>query len=314
MYRVKEGIIGCAIGDSLGLSSKGQKREYLLEHPVLKMLPSVRRGIQKGAWSDCTSLMLATTASITKRGMNYDYIAENCTSWFTGNKYCSVSESFGIGNTTLKALVEFTKREKSAYECGLTDINSNGNSSLKMVLPLAYYFTAKKASKEEVYDTIKKVCSITHRHDISVCACYIFVHYIMLILSGNNKFAAYKKLKTIDYSKFDNKTLDYFSRILIGNLNEFDIDEISSTSFVVDTLESVIWCFMQSENYKDCMLACANIGDDTSTIGGLTGAIAGIYYGTNKIPPAWIESLKKIDYLTEISENYEKYLRDLSYK
>lgn len=314
MYRVKEGIIGCAIGDALGLSAKGQKREYLLDHPVLKMLPSIRKNIQKGSWSDCTSLMIATTVAITKRDINYDYIAENCVSWFTSNKYCSVGEAFGIGSTTLNALLEFTKREKVAYECGLSDFNNNGNSALKMVIPLAYYFTAKKASKDEVYDTIRKVCSITHKHDISICACYIYVHYLMLILNGNNKFAAYKKLKTMDYSYFSNSTLEYFSRILIGNLFELDIDEINSSSFVVDTLESVIWCFMQSENYKDCILACANIGDDTSAIGGLTGTIAGIYYGTNKIPSSWVELLKKVDYLTEISESYEKYLRDLSYK
>ena len=99
-----------------------------------------------------------------------------------------------------------------------------------------------------------------------------------------------------------------------GNITEFDIDEINSTSFVVDTLESVLWCFMQSENYKDCTVAGANIGDDTSTIAGLTGAIAGIYYGTNKIPASWVNNLRKFDYLTTISEDYEKYLRNLIYK
>lgn len=314
MYRVKEGIIGSAIGDALGTTTKGQAREYLLEHPVLKMTPCIKKGIPKGAWGDSTSLMVATTYAITKRGLDYDYIAENCVSWFTSNRFCSVGESFGIGQTTLKSLIRFTQRQKSATECGEGLIKDNGNSALKMVLPLAYYFIANKETKENVYTAIKNVCSITHRHEISICACYIYVHYAMFLLNGNNKFAAIKKLKTLDYSMFSNNTLEYFSRILVGNLSELDIDEINSTSFVVDTLESILWCFIKSDNYKDCIIATTNIGDDTSSIGGLTGALAGIYYGTNKIPKDWYDNVRRKDYLTTISEEFETYLRVSSYK
>lgn len=314
MYRVKEGIIGSAIGDALGTITKGQARDYLLNHPVLRMAPCIKKGLPKGSWGDSTSLMIATTYAITKRGLDYDYIAENCVSWFTSNRFCSVGESFGIGNTTLKSLIRFTQRQKSACECGEGLFKDNGNSSLKMVLPLAYYFTANKETKETVYMAIKNVCSITHRHEISICASYIYVHYVMFLLNGNNKFAAIKKLKNIDYSMFSNETLEYFSRILVGNLSELDIDEINSTSFVVDTLESVLWCFIKSDNYKDCIIATTNIGDDTSSISALTGALAGIYYGTNKIPKDWYDNVRRKDYLTTISEEFETYLRVSSYK
>lgn len=313
MYRVKEGILGGAIADALGIVTKGQDREYLLNNPVLKMLPTVKKGIPKGAWGDSTSLMLATTYSISRKGLNYDYIAENCVSWFTGNKFCSAGESFGIGNTTLKALIKFTEREKESYECGLDSFDNNGNSALKMMLPLAYYFTANKETKEQVYDAIKKVCSITHKHPISICACYIYVHFVMYILNGNNKHQALKKLKNLDYSMFSNEVLGYFSRILVGNIIELEIEEINSSSFIVDTLESILWCFMQSDNFKDCIIATTNIGNDTSSIGALTGSIAGIYYGTNNIPTNWMESVRRKDYLISLSEEFEKYLRLLSY-
>lgn len=314
MYRVKEGIIGSAIGDALGCSTKGQDREYLLDNPILKMYPNIKKGIPRGSWGESTSLMIATMCAISKRGLDYDFIAENCVSWFTANKYCSVREAFGIGETTLKSLVRFTQRQLPAYECGETDVKSNGNSSLKMMLPLAYYFTAKKSLKDEVYDVVKKVCSITHKNELCVCACYIYVHLIMLILNGNNKYAALKKLKLLDYSMFSNKTLEYFSRILIGNIQELELEEIDSSSFIVSTLESALWCFSKSESFKDCVIAAANLGKDTSTIGSLSGTLAGIYYGTNKIPSSWDESLRKKEYLTEISEEYETYLRNLSYK
>ncbi len=313
MYRVKEGIIGCAIGDALGTITKNQRRDDLLEHPVLKMTPCLKKGLPKGAWGDSTSLLIATTYAITKKGIDYDYIAENCVSWFTSNKFCSVKQSFDIGKTTLKSLVRFTQRQLPAYECGESSIYDNGNSALKMMLPLAYYFTANKVTKENAYEIIKKTCSITHRHEIAICACYIYVNYVMFILNGNNKYAAIKKLKKIDFSMFTNQTLKYFSRILVGNIYELDIDEIKSTSYVVDTLETVLWCFIKSENFKDCIIATTNIGDDTAAIGALAGAIAGIYYGTNNAPKDWLENVRGKEYLTNISEKFERFLRLLNY-
>lgn len=314
MYRVKEGIIGCAVGDALGYSSKGQEREELLNKPVLKMLPSIKNGIPKGSWSDSTSLTLATMSSICKKNIDYNDIAECCVSWITSNKYCSVNESFGIGKTTLKSLINYTKRKQPASKCGSVEFEENGNSSLKMILPLAYYFTALKVSKKDMYEVIKNVCSITHRQEISVCACYIYFNYLLFIINSNNKFTALKKLKTLDYSMFTNKTLDFFSRIIIGNIEELDIDEIRSSSFVVDTLEASLWCFIKGDNYKSCVIGGANIGGDTSAIAAITGTLASLYYGIDSIPKTWISDLRKYDYLVEISENYEKFLRFLSYK
>lgn len=312
MYRVKEAIIGYAIGDALGVYQKGMDRDYLLDNPVLKMTPSVKKGIPAGAFGDATSLMLATMNSITKKGIDYNYITENCIKWFSKNKYGSVGESFGIGKTTLKAFLNYSRSNIDSFECGIDGYENNGNSSLKMMLPLAFYFNASKDSKK-IYEVVKKVCSITHKHEISICSCYIYVHYVLFILAGNNKFAAFKKLRMVDYSMFKEETIEYFSRILVGNIYELDIDEISSSSFVVDTLESVLWCFIKSDNLKDCMLAAANIGLDTETIGALSGALAGIYYGTSKLPKDWIENLKRKEYLTELSEDFERYLRLLSY-
>lgn len=314
MYRVKEGIIGSAIGDALGISSKGKDRLYLLDNPVLKMSGNIKIGVPKGAWGDSTSIMIATMNAINKKGIDYNFIAENCVSWFTASKFCSVSESFGIDEITLNALLMFTNRKIDATICGNDNFESNTNSSLKMMLPIAFYVNANKSKDKEIYDIVKNATQIICSNEVSICANYIYVYYLLFLLNGNNKYAAIKKLRQVDYSMFDDSVLEYFSRILIGNIYELDIDEIKSTSFIVDTLESVLWCFLKSDNLKDCLIATANIGDDTSTIGALAGSIGGIYYGTNKIPKDWTDNLRKKEYLTELSEDYERYLRLLSYK
>ncbi len=48
---------------------------------------------------------------------------------------------------------------------------------------------------------------------------------------------------------------------------------------MVDSLEATLWCFLTTENYKDCVLKAVNLGWDTDTIACIAGSIAGLYYG-----------------------------------
>ena len=49
--------------------------------------------------------------------------------------------------------------------------------------------------------------------------------------------------------------------------------------------------------FRSILMAC-NLGADSDTIGGMTGAITGSYSGLNNIPDQWIKTIKtsaKID-------------------
>jgi hypothetical protein len=73
----------------------------------------------------------------------------------------------------------------------------------------------------------------------------------------------------------------------------------------------VVWCFINSENYKDAVLKAVNLGGDTDTIAALTGGLAGLYYGCKTIPPNWINQIvnqELINKLLEIVNDRNKYL------
>ena len=133
----------------------------------------------------------------------------------------------------------------------------------------------------------------------------------MNLLKGNNKYSALNQVKRLDYSMFSKESLDEYKRILVADIAEFEIEEIKTTSFVVDTLEAAIWCFLKSESYKECAIATTNIGGDTDTIGAVAGALAGIFYGYGNIPKSYLEDLRKKDYLIELCEKFETYLRKM---
>lgn len=311
MYHVKDGIIGLAVGDAMGVPTEFCKRDDLLEKPVVRMMPRIRDGIPKGAWSDDTSLTIATMDAITKSGINYTAMADNFVRWFTTNQFCAINESFGIGRTTLKALVKYTQHLEEAYECGLDSFQDNGNGSLVRMLPISYYCLVQHSNEKKILEIVKRTSSITHAHEVSVCGCYIYVRYVINLLRGNNKFSALTQVRGLDYSMFSKDTLDYYQRILKTDFMKLTIDDIKSSGFIVDTLEAALWCFLQSNTYKECIIATTNIGGDTDSIGAVAGSFAGIFYGYMNIPKEYLEDLRKREYLEKICEDYETYLRRL---
>ena len=78
-------------------------------------------------------------------------------------------------------------------------------------------------------------------------------------------------------------------------------DNIKSSGYVVDTLEAAVWCFLNTDNYKDCVLKAVNLGDDTDTVGAVAGGLAGLYYGLTAIPENWIEILPRKDWIMELA-------------
>ena len=82
---------------------------------------------------------------------------------------------------------------------------------------------------------------------------------------------------------------------------ELNEDDIKSSGYVVDTLEAAVWCFLNTDNYKDCVLKAVNLGEDTDTVGAVAGGLAGLYYGLEEIPEEWINLLPKKEWIIELA-------------
>jgi len=102
-----------------------------------------------------------------------------------------------------------------------------------------------------------------------------------------------------------NEELNHFSRIFNDELN--DLNTISSSGYVIDTFESVIYCLKNTDNYSDAVLKAVNRGRDTDTVGAICGGLAGIYYGYDAIPVDWIEKIPKINKVLQLCEKYEAF-------
>jgi ADP-ribosyl-[dinitrogen reductase] hydrolase len=55
--------------------------------------------------------------------------------------------------------------------------------------------------------------------------------------------------------------------------------------------QAAFWCFWQTDNFNDCVLLAANLGDDADTTAAVAGQLAGAFYGETGIAAHWLQQL-----------------------
>lgn len=307
--KVLDGIIGFAVGDAMGVPVEFVQREKLLQAPLVNMVGGGSHGMPKGSWSDDTSMTLATIDAIIETNeINLQAIADNFIEWFRKAKYTPTNKVFDIGRTTLQALAKVELKTCSPEMAGGTGEYDNGNGSLMRILPIVYWCYAKKYNKEEIYNVVKSVSSITHRHEVSIMGCYIYVLFAIEILKGKSFKDALKIIKKEKYSMFSCECIKRYDRILKGELKKYKLEDISSQGYIVSTLESVLWVLLNTDSYNQAIIGAINLGNDTDTVGACVGGIAGIKYGFESINDEWKKTLIKYDYIVEMCEKFNNEL------
>ena len=310
MIDSKAGIIGFVVGDAMGVPLEFCMRERLMQKPITEMLGYGSHNVPKGAWSDDSSMTLATMDAIIKdNDINFDTIANNFLEWVKNAKYTPTDKVFDIGRTCLRAIGRYENKEDIAEKCGGTSEMDNGNGSLMRMLPLIYYCYAKEMNEKEIYEVVKNVSSITHRHEISIMGCFIYVMYGIELLKNKNLVQAYKTVKKIKHDiYFKEETINRYYRILKKNINKYSLEEIKSTGFIVDTLEATIWVLLNTKTFNQAIIGAINLGNDTDTVGACVGGLAGLYYGIENINKTWQNELIRYDYIIDLCDKFNKVL------
>jgi ADP-ribosylglycohydrolase len=89
------------------------------------------------------------------------------------------------------------------------------------------------------------------------------------------------------------------NHLYVMELSERNID---SSGYVLHTLKAAFWCFMTTESYEEAVLKAVNLGGDTDTTAAVTGGLAGIFYGFDKIPEQWRKQIARHDDICDLSE------------
>lgn len=303
-------LLGFAVGDALGVPVEFRHRSELRRDPVTNM-----RGFQvhcqpPGTWSDDSALSFQLIENLME-GYDPEKLGQRFVGWYLRGEWSAHGHCFDIGVSTSKALRRI-EQGIPALEAGENEEYSNGNGALMRVWPLAFSLL-DEPNLGTRYRWIRDVSNLTHRHVRSAIGSLLYVEVLRHLLLGLEKHDAYRLAREETSAFLTTQAvpadeLELFHRVLTGNIADLPETEIYSSGYVVHTLEAALWAFLTTTTYKTALLRAVNLGDDTDTVGSLTGVLAAVTYGTASIPAAWRKVLARHDDIRELAGRFALFL------
>lgn len=304
---VTRAFLGLAIGDALGVPVEFLDRKYLKKHPIKDFTEFGTHNQPKGTWSDDSSLSFCLAECLCTE-YNLEKIAASFVQWYQKDHWTARGEVFDIGGATFNAIQNMID-SLPLTRVGGSGEQDNGNGSLMRILPLCFYLKDIELTKR--FEVVQEVSSITHAHLRSILCCFVYIEICIQVLNGESKREAYyEAVATINDFCMGNLALEkeayHLRRVLNYLLEEVPENEISSSGYVVHTLEAAIWCWLKAGSYEEAVLKAVNLGDDSDTIASITGGLAGLSSQIGEIPEHWIASLAKADEIILLSQKLFK--------
>lgn len=273
--RARGALLGLAVGDALGTTLEFTRRDTKPLHT--EMLGGGPFGLRPGQWTDDTAMALALADSLVScSGFNPNDLATRFVRWWQHGAYSCTGTCFDIGITTREALARFV-RTGDPY-AGSTAPDTAGNGSLMRLAPVALFALHDAAQADQL---ARDQSRITHAAPQAIEACAYFVQLLREAIldqpdvlcsrawSGNPAIAA----------------------IAAGSWRHKTRDQIRSSGYVIDTLEAALWAVGTTSAFEEALILAVNLGDDSDTVGAVTGQLAGAVYGASAIPERWLHPL-----------------------
>lgn len=310
-------VFGVAVGDALGCPVQFFSRKDVKSFNIRGMVGHGTYDMPAGTWTDDTSMTLCLVDSLAEKGeLDFDDIMEKFVRWMVGNEYTPHGKAFDMGETCISAIFNYKKRGLPPLECGGKKENQNGNGSIMRIAPLAFYLLEKFGldafDSDEAFDATHKVSSLTHAHEIALIGCDIYLASILEAVRGRKKDEILKNVLPkmqayVERNPRFTAAFEKYGRIFKSDFAALLEDSISSSGYVLHTLEAALWSFLTTDSYEECLLKVINLGSDTDSVGAVAGGLAAVYYSGvegRSIPEKWVSKIENIDLIEKIVAKY----------
>ncbi len=281
--RVLGGLLGLACGDALGGTLEFlSEAEGRIRYGYLKdIIGGGCWDLKPGEVTDDTMMTIAVAEGILENPQNpVGHIGEKFIDWYKSRP----KDVGNIINLALSAYIESGSWEIAAASAhGFNEGISAGNGSLMRCIPVALYYKDPEIMTNVTVGQSK----LTHYDDKATRACVFYNNLISGYLNGETKITFIKEMLSVypEYSK-------------VLNMSKCNL---KSSGFVVDSLISSLWCFINTNTFEEAVCEAVNLCGDADTVGAITGGLAGAYYGAESIPLRWSEKILVKDKLTELA-------------
>lgn len=286
--RYKGCLLGLACGDAVGTTIEFKPKGSF--EPLTDMVGGGPFNLNIGEWTDDTSMALCLGTSLVHQQQfdPEDQMNRYC-NWANYGYMSSNGTCFDIGATIASALHRY--QDDGNPFAGSVDPMSSGNGSIMRLAPIPMFY---RSDIQEAIHYSGESSKTTHASAECIESCRLFGAQLHKALSGASKDEI---LLESGYSPTERKVLD----IAKGKYQSKDYNELTGSGYVIESLESALWCFHDSNSFRDAILKAVNLGNDADTTGAVCGQIAGAYYGLENIPSKWIEYLALSDRIIEMA-------------
>jgi ADP-ribosyl-[dinitrogen reductase] hydrolase len=286
-------LLGLACGDAVGTTVEFKPRGTFA--PITDMVGGGPFRLKAGEWTDDTSMALCFAASLLEsNGFDPSDQMERYCRWWTEGYLSSNGVCFDIGNTVRNALRHY-QMTNEPYS-GSTHPRSAGNGSIMRLAPVPMYYVEDLTQVSHFSGESSRT---THGAQEAVDACRLFGVMIALTLRGESK----ESILFNQSPALSNWSLaPSIQEIAAGSYKTKQAKEIRGSGYVVESLEAALWCFFNTDNYREAILMATNLGDDADTTAAVCGQIAGAYSGVEGIPDEWLAKLAMRTYIENIAE------------
>ena len=269
-------MLGLAVGDAVGTTLEFRPRDSY--EPLTDMVGGGPFDLEPGQWTDDTSMALCLADSmIACGGLDQRDLLTRFVRWYRHGENSVTGRCFDIGITTQTALVLFERTGELA--AGSTEPDAAGNGSIMRLAPVAIRWCRDPA---KAIAAARAQSITTHGAAAAVEGCAMLVRYLLDAIATGDPAVLRQPRHSEDPA---------IAEIGIGLWQKKRRDEISSTGYVVHTLEAALWAVDQSACFEEAVLLAANLGDDADTVAAVAGQLAGAIWGRSDIPARWLECL-----------------------
>jgi ADP-ribosyl-[dinitrogen reductase] hydrolase len=236
--------------------------------------------LKAGAVTDDTQMSLALGRSlIRKGGFCAQDVCEEFALWLRRGPP-------DVGNTCRRGIRRYIAQGMTSGDFSEGDA---GNGAAMRVAPVALATFGRPAAAIEW--TLGQG-RITHHHPLSDAASLALVRMVHVLLAGEGNAGVRAQAEALVIEQ------PAFAFVPYPGL---------SSAFIVDTMQTVLHCYLGAGKFADCLVETVNQGGDADTTGALAGMLAGATYGLDAIPRDWLAKLDET-VIAEIRDQVPKLL------
>lgn len=273
-------LLGTMVGDALGMPAEGLSRDAIKEQ--FGRLDSLREGpLPLGEFTDDTEMMVGLSEALLETGeFDVQAIAENMAHNFTPWRGYS-PHVYGI-----------MARIRQGMNWESPGTSSWGSGAAARVAPLGVLY----ADDSNLAEHAAAQAKITHTHANGIAGAVAQAMAVAQVTAAGLFESALTTDELLEclldpVSDHSVAMVDALERI--RDLRPPDSPEQLSGTIArvfacdgsaVGTVPAALAAFLHSHSFEEAVIVAVNCGGDTDTLGALTGALAGAFYGLKNIP------------------------------